>query len=52
MKALDLMLLDKNISENCIFEAYFLTVLPICATNWNHLKDFGIIPLKDYTCVI
>jgi len=38
MKALGLVVADKNIFENCILTTYLLTPWPTYATNQNHLK--------------
>jgi len=51
MKALGLVVSDKNIFENCILKTYFLTLsLLINATNWNNLNNFGRGPPRDHSC--
>ena len=51
MKALGLVVSDKNIFESFISKTYLLTLWPTYATNWNGLNNFdrghpGIIPVK------
>ena len=52
MKALDLVVSDKKIFENCIFKTYFLTLWPIYATNWNGLNNFDRGPPRDHSCEV
>ena len=40
MKALDIVVSDEKIFENCILKTYFLTLWPTYATNWNGLNNF------------
>jgi len=52
MKALDLVVSDKKIFENCIVKTYFLTPWPTYATNWNGLNNFDRGPPKDHSCEV
>ena len=52
MKALGLVVSDKNIFENCVLKTYFLTPWPTYATNQNHLNNFGKGPPRDHACEV
>ena len=52
MKALDLVVSDKKIFENCILMTYFLTLWPTYATNWNGLNNFVREPPRDHSCEV
>ena len=52
MKALNLVVSDKKIFENCISKTYFLTPWPTYATNWNNLNNFGRGPPRDHSCEV
>jgi len=52
MKALGLVVLDKNIFEQLHFEHLFLTLWPTYATNWNGLNNFDGRPPRDHSCEV
>jgi len=52
MKALGLVVSEKNIFENCLLKTYFLTPWPTYATNWNGLNNFGRESPRDHSCDI
>jgi len=52
MKALGLVVSEMKIFENCILKTCFLTPLPIYATNWNGLNNFGRGTPKDHSCEV
>jgi len=52
MKDLGLVVLDKEIFENCTLKTYFLTLWPTYATNWNGLNNFDRVLPRDQSCEV
>jgi len=52
MKALDLVVSDKKIFENCILKTYIFNPWPTYTSNWNGLNNFDRGPPRDHSCLV